>query len=100
MVMVMTSPQRTKHEILLLGGIVLIGLITWLAVIPLATTIFNQQQQQSNNQAIPPLPLIKPPVYTSCSHNQTAGYLDRGIICLPQDQKLMEKYLDRQHRQI
>jgi hypothetical protein len=83
---------------------IIIGLIVWFVLVPYLAVLFKQAQL-SNNTAVPfpHLPngtLIKTPVIDECAHGTNNQTLDSGILCLPNDTKLMEKYIDGQHRQI
>jgi hypothetical protein len=89
----MTS-RIIRYEIAILGLAVVTGLIVWLGVVPFVSVLMKQQQAQLSNNTrltLPQMPVVnvKHTAIDDCSHNQT---LDRGIICLPQDQKLLDKY--------
>ena len=82
--------ETILDEIQLLAGFAFTGLIIWLTVVPFVQMLVKTQQLTNNTRVpFPSLPVIK---------NRPID--EGGINCLPQDQKLMEKYLDGQHRQI
>jgi type III secretory pathway component EscR len=70
------------------------GLVLLSVVIP---TIFKQNAQFPINISMPTLTLpnttlFKTPIIDECAHNHKNQTLDSGILCLPNDTKLMENY--------
>jgi hypothetical protein len=70
-----------------------LGMFAGLILLFIVNSILNQHQPQILNLNVPSnVTLPKIPTLNECSHGVENQTLDSGILCLPNDTKLMENY--------
>jgi hypothetical protein len=72
----------------------ILGTVTGLILLFVTISIVSMHHPEIHNLPVPPttpLPPVKTPI-DECAHNHKDQTLDSGILCLPNDTKLIKNY--------